>query len=427
MGVRRPRIFYGWWIVLIGGLGTFFGPSVTVFSFGIFFKPLVSEFHASRSAVSFAFTLHNVIGALWLPALGRLIDRYGARRVILPVTTIFAMVLLSALWMGHSILGFYVFYAALGLTLGGLSPMPFGVVIAHWFNRRRGFALGLLGVCSGFSAFVAPMMAGWLIAHFGWRAAYASFGGLILLVSIPIVAIFLQNDPADRGLCADGEGQPGITVKQVQEGMAWREIWHSRTFWLMLAAFSLSGASLHAGILHMPALLTDRGLSTGRAAMGSAVIGIALMVGRLASGYLMDRVFAPYVAMFFFGVPAAGLAILWSGQAGSAALIAAFLVGLGMGAEVEVMGYLMSRYFGLRSFATAYGHAFGAFMIAGALGTLLMGAGFDRFHSYTVPLGGFCVAMACAVVLLSRLGPYRYGIHVALYRPLEPAPLVGGA
>ena len=91
-----------------------------------------------------------------------------------------------------------------------------------------------------------------------------------------------------------------------------------------------------------------------------------------------------------------------------------------MGAEVETMGYMISRYFGLRAFGTAFGLAFGAFMLAGAAGVLLMGEGFDRFHSYTVPLAGFCGAMVLALLLLSRLGPYRYGVTREIDPPLEP-------
>jgi predicted MFS family arabinose efflux permease len=189
----------------------------------------------------------------------------------------------------------------------------------------------------------------------------------------------------------------------------------------MIVVFTLTSASMHAGVLHMPALLTDRGLSAGRAAMASGMIGISVVLGRVGSGYLLDRFFAPRVAMCFYGACATGLAILWSGQGRSVAMIAAFLVGLGMGSEVELMAYLLSRYFGLRSFATVYGYAFAAFMIAGAIGTLLMGAGFDHFHSYTVPLGCACAAMVGAVALLSRLGVYRYGVTSETQLPLVAA------
>ncbi len=411
MSSNRPRIFYGWWIVLVSVAGEFFGAPVSVYSFGVFLKPLVHEFHASRAAISFAFMLHNVIGALLLPALGRLIDRVGARRVVLALTATFGIALLSALWIRHGIWQLYVFYTALGITLSaGPGPVPYGVVISHWFNRRRGMALGLVGLGIGIGAFAIPLLSQRLIAAFGWRVTYAVFGGAMLVISLPLVAMFLRNDPSDCGLLADG-AESAAEVSANDEGLCWPEIWRSRDFWLMIVVFTLTSASMHAGVLHMPALLTDRGLSPGRAAMASGVIGISVVLGRLGSGYLLDRFFAPRVAMVFYGACAAGLAILWSGHLRGIAMFAAFLVGLGMGSEVELMAYLVSRYFGLRAFATAYGYAFGAFMIAGAVGTLLMGAGFDHFHSYTAPLGCACAAVVCAVVLLGRLGAYRYGLE----------------
>jgi hypothetical protein len=98
-----------------------------------------------------------------------------------------------------------------------------------------------------------------------------------------------------------------------------------------------------------------------------------------------------------------------------------------MGAEVESMGYMVSRYFGLRVFGTAYGYTFGAFMISGSAGVLLMGLGYDRFHSYTVPLAGFCAAMALGLVLLTRLGPYRYGVEAETNQPTRPEEVPSGA
>jgi len=95
-------------------------------------------------------------------------------------------------------------------------------------------------------------------------------------------------------------------------------------------------------------------------------------------------------------------------------------VGLGMGAEVETMGYMISRYFGLRAFGTAYGHAFGAFMISGAAGVTLMGAGYDHFHSYAAPLAAFCAAMILVLILLTRLGPYAFGVEAETIPAMEP-------
>ena len=299
---KRPKLFYGWWIVFTAALGLCLGgPPIAVFSFGVFFKSLVHEFHASRAAISFAFTLHNVVGAICAPLVGRLIDRYGARRVILPATVALAVILISARALGGSIWQFYLFYAGLGLIGISTSPVPYGVVISHWFNRRRGLALGFMMMGVGLGGILAPLLAQRLIAAFGWRMAYAMFGFLMLLIPLPVVASLLRNDPAERGLLPDGVPSPlRLSGGQPEsEGLTWHEIWHSPTFWLLICAFFLTGASVHAGVLHMPALLSDRGLSPERAAVASSVIGLSLLAGRLGSGYLLDRIFAPRVAIFF--------------------------------------------------------------------------------------------------------------------------------
>jgi MFS family permease len=415
----QPRVFYGWWIVLVSAVGVFFGPSVTVYSFAVFFPALVREFHTTRAAISFGFTLHNILGAMWLPVMGSLIDRFGARRVLLSITPVFAVALLSAPWLVHSIWSFYIFYAVLGWTLPG--PLGFGVVVAHWFDRRRGLTLGLLGLSTGIGAFAVPLLSRWLIARFGWHAAYSIFGGANLFIALPVVFAFLRNDPSELGLLPDGaaSARDASLTAQATRGLPWSEVRRAPAFWVMISAFVLAGASLHAGILHLPTLLMDRGFTAERAAIGSAVVGAAVIVGRISCGWLMDRLFAPRVGMLFFGCSAAGLFLLWAAPGGASVFFAAFLLGLGMGAEVDMMAYLASRYFGLRSFATVYGYAFGAFMVAGALGPLMMGALFDHFHSYSAGLGVAASATAGAIVLLPLLGPYRFG---PAQGPLGPRP-----
>jgi MFS family permease len=430
MTSKRPRVFYGWLIVGVSAVGLFLGAPLLVFSFSVFFKPLVLNFHASRAAVSFAFSLQNSVGALWIPLSGMLIDRLGAKRVIIWMTLFYGLILTSALWVGSSIWQLYLFFSLAGIGLsGGPSPVPYGAVISHWFNRRRGLALGLSMLGIGVGSVVAPILAQRLITIFGWRITYAVFGIAVLLVPLPIATALLQNDPAQRGLQPDGdETAPGsLLSQQDKQGMTWREIWHSPVFWMLICIFSLVGTCVHGAIVHLSAIFSDRGVSAEQAAMAASLIGAALIVGRLGSGYLLDYFFAPRVAILFYGATTLGLAMLWAGRSGTPALAASFLVGLGMGAEVETMGYMISRYFGLRAFGTAFGLAFGAFMLAGAAGVLLMGEGYDRFHSYNVPLAGFCGAMVLALLLLSRLGPYRYGATREVSPPLEPVQVSSGA
>ena len=419
-------MFYGWWVMATAALGLCLGAApIVVFSFGVFFKPLSQEFHVGRAAVSLAFSLQNLAAAACAPLIGRLIDRFGARRVILPGTAILGLILLSSKMLGAEIGYLYVFFIALGIIQGSTSPLSYSIVVSHWFNRHRGLALGLMMAGISFGAITVPLAAQRLIAMFGWRMAYAASGCAALLISLPVAAGFLKGDPKEKGLLPDGivpaEGaERGVEERKTEEGLSWHEIWHSSTFWLLVSAFFLASASVHACVLHMPALLTDRGVSAQGAAVASSIVGVALLVARVTTGYLLDKFFAPRLAMLFFGGAAVGIGLLLFGAAGNIALAAAFLIGMGMGAEGDIIAYTLSRYFGLRAFGTAYGYAFGAFLLAGAAGTLLMGAGFDFTHAYSVPLAGFFLAMVLAAWLMTRLGRYRY----AAAQPREELPAV---
>jgi MFS family permease len=430
MTSRRPQLFYGWLIVLVSAVGLFLGAPLLVFSFSVFFKSLVQDFHASRAAVSLAFSLFNVVGALWIPGIGVVIDRFGSKRVVLVSTLFYGLILCCALWVGTSLWQLYLFCALLGVAMAsGPAPVPYGVVISHWFNRRRGLAMGLSMMGIGIGSVVVPIVSQRLIAMFGWRMAFGIFGGAVLLLPLPVIAALLQNDPEQRGLGPDGDegDQVSLLASQEKQGLSWHEIWHGPTFWILIGIFSLTGACVHGAVLHLSAILTDRGASAERAALATSLVGVAVMVGRLGSGFLLDYLFAPRVAMIFYGATALGMAMLCAGSAGNIAMAASFLVGLGMGAEVESMGYMISRYFGLRSFGAAYGHAFGSFMIAGSAGVLLMGVGYDHFHSYTVPLAGFCGAMVIALVLLACLGPYNYGVETKTNERMKSMSVPSGA
>ena len=222
----RPRVFYGWWIVSTAALGLLLGPvPIVVFSFGVFLRSLTQEFHSGRGAISFAFTLHNLIAAVSAPVVGRLVDRFGARRVILPSAVLVGSILLSSnLWSGR-IWQLYVFYLALGLVGSGSNPVPYGTLIAHWFDRHRGLALGLMLFGLGSGALIMPSLAQRLIARFGWRLAYGIVGAAILLISVPVLGMFLKERPEQIGLLPDGAAHvPTATPGEPEDqGVSWHD------------------------------------------------------------------------------------------------------------------------------------------------------------------------------------------------------------
>ena len=405
------KLFYGWWVVLTAAIALSLGYApILVYSFSVFLRPLSLEFHSSRSSISLAFTFANIMNSVGAPLAGRLVDRFGARRVILPSTAILGLALISFKYLATNIWQLYACFFVLGFIGVGTAPVPYGIVISRWFDRRRGLALGLMmaGVSSG--AIVMPTITQRLIAIGGWRTAYAILGFVVLGVSMPVVAIFFKDSPAKMSLLPDGvmDLHTGSEKRGDNQGLTWSVARKTGTLWLMACAFFLVGASVHACVIHLVPMLTDRGLSVENAALASSLLGVAVLIGRVLSGYLLDRFFGPYVAVFIFSGVACGISLFWAGAAGSFALLAAFLVGLGIGAETDIIAYLTSRYFGLHSFGEIFGYLFAAFTLAGALGPLLMAFGFDRTGSYRGPLLFFLLATLTATALMMRLSPYRY-------------------
>jgi len=315
--------------------------------------------------------------------------------------------LLANRLFSDSLIQFYCFYVLLGLSVGGVGPIPYGSLVSRWFDRLRGLALGLTMFGIGLGAVIMPSLAQALIARFGWKTAYSILGASALLISGPVVGCLIKEGPAELGLLADGRAAEPNTISEVVHGLTAQEAWRSRDFWLMVLAFTLVSASVQGCVVHMAPMLSDRNLGQRAAALGSSLIGAAVMIGRIGTGYLLDRTFAARLASILFAVAALGIALLLLGG-GPAVFVGAFLVGLGLGAEVDLIPYLTSRYFGLVDFGKVYSSAFAAFAIAGALGPLIMGAGFDRTRSYSEPLSGFLVATVLGAILMGRLGPYRF-------------------
>lgn len=223
------------------------------------------------------------------------------------------------------------------------------------------------------------------------------------------------------GLLPDGETVAPVKREESSgavPGVSGREALRDGIFWLLFTAVFLVAVSVIGCLIHLVPMLRDRGMSAQAAAFATSIFGGAVIPGRVGSGYLLDRYFASHVAVTFFCGAAVGILLLWSGATGGLAYVAAFLVGMGMGAEGEIMAYLVSRYFGLRAFGEIFGYAMISFTLGGIVGPLLMGVGFDETGSYHLVLGLFLVATLVGAGLMTWLGPYR------TWQPItEPATL----
>jgi predicted MFS family arabinose efflux permease len=230
---------------------------------------------------------------------------------------------------------------------------------------------------------------------------------------VPLVWIFLRASPEDVGLLADGAtaAAAGAVQPEPRHGLTVREAMGTRNFWLLAFIFFCVAACVTGTSAHLAPMLTDSGVTGRSAALAASVFGAALIAGRIGNGYLVDRFFGPRVAAILFAGAALAIAMLWSGLAVNAAFLAAALLGLAAGAEGDLMPFLVSRYFGMRSMAEIYGCMFGAFTIGNATGRYLLAAGFDAWGSYKTPLAFAFWAMVLAVAASLALGGYRVNLR----------------
>ena len=405
-------------MVLVCGIGLVFGFIPTVsFTFGVFMPSLIETFGWTRGQVSMAFSMSLLPMVFAMPLIGRLVDRFGAKRVILPSALVFGLLVASLSMLTEHIWHLYVVFILMGLVGAGTAPLAYSSVIAHWFDRKRGIALGVTMVGLGLGSSVMPGAVHVLIDSVDWRQAYLILGTAVILVTVPIVGLFMRESPEMLGLKPDGESRPHTANV---EGMSIREVSRTGTFWLMCIVFFMIGMAVIGCLIHLVPMLTDHGVSGQTAALATSTVGVSLVFGRIVAGYLLDYFFAVRITVVFFLGLALSIVLLWSGVTHWPVFLAAFLLGMGLGAEADIMPFLVSRYFGLKSFSEIYGYTNSSFTFGGVVGPWLMGVGFDQFGSYRFVLTVFGLATLVSVALITQLSPYRYEAPKALSNQPKP-------
>ena len=397
-----------WGIVLASTLGLIVtqGPVMTS-AFGVFLPSLESEFGWSRGQISLGLTLTILAAALVMPFAGRLLDSVGARVFLLWSLPIFGLSVIS-LYFVPGVLGlFYVWFVVIGILAAGAAPGGFARAVSAWFDKKRGLALGLCMAGVGLGAAVMPLIARSAISAFGWRGAYVVIGCVILAI-VPVVAWLLHNDPESAGGFVDNDPESTSTQDQDRSaGLSTRAAFGQSSFWILMSAFFIAALTINGCTVHMVSLLMDRGISFEAAAGVASTIGLALIFGRVFAGYLLDLFFAPYVAIAFLCGPILGMILLsQSSSGGPIAVLSAVLLGLGIGAEVDLITYMVSRYFGLKAFGEIYGYLFGIFIVGTGVGPLIMGYSFDNLGDYSRVFIAFALLLSVSCFLLLRLGDY---------------------
>jgi MFS family permease len=410
------RVYYGWLVVASGFVISFVGIGTAFYTFGSFLTALAAEFGWSRGEISLAFMFLVVGLGVVSPFVGRWTDRYGAKKVIVPSTLVMGLSLLLLRYLTNSFFHFYALYFLMGCGGAALITVVPVYMASRWFRRKRGLALGVTYVGGGLGGVVLASLSGYLITTVGFRNAYTVLGLLIwaavFLLSVPLI----KGDPAELGLLPDGEKRnpkatdPGFSHATLL-GMNLTEAGKTVNFWLLWFALFLTNTGVSAMNQHLVPLLTDKGFSLEGAAATLSLLAVVSIVGRLISGYLMDKLVVKYLAMAFYVSLALGLLALTLEGDLWTIYLSTVLLGLAVGAEFDMIAYMIGEYFGFSSFGEIFSWIYIASLLGGVIGPVATGYIFDWTGSYDLALILSAVLALVAVVSVSFLqspgGLYR--------------------
>lgn len=396
----RNEFSDGWKLIFASFIGMMAGlTALPFYTYGLFTGPLETEFGWTREQTQ-AGLLFQTIGVLaMLPILGWACDRFGARKIALSSMALFAAVFAMMSLNGGSILQYYATVFAFGVVGVGTLPITWTRVINGAFSKNRGLALGLALMGTGFMGFAAPKVGAWGIEVYGWRTTYIILAAFPALIGLPIVFAFFK----EKAVTADEALQASANLTGVSLKQALRDY----RFWLIAIGFLVISFGIGGSITNLFPLFLEAGHAPAQAAAFLSTIGLSVIVGRISTGFFLDRFWGPAVAAILMSLPAVSCFILSAGNPSIAmAYFATILIGFAAGAEFDIIAYLASRYFGLKNYGKIYSLLYAAFALGAAAAPAIFGRAHDTFGNYDRIFLISAVLFLLGSVILLGLGKY---------------------
>ncbi len=365
------------------------------YSIGPLTKPVEAATGWARSDIQFAILFSSGIGALTSPVVGWLIERYGARRVALPsLVGVSAGLTLAS--FASSLGQFWAGYAAAAILGAGSNPVLWSRVVAGSFDKARGTALGLALVGTAFIAMLLPNLVAMAEPALGWQGALRLIAALPILVAFPVVYLFLRP----------GEADPKRAAAHELEGLDVPQALGNHRFWILTGSILCGYLAISGAGPNLVPTLSDRGFDAVSAAGIASFYAISMIPGRILSGFLMDRFWAPAVACVVLILPAIAC-VLISGSSDSVVLaFSCALLGLAAGAELDVLAFLTARYFGLRHYPQIYALSYVALAAGSAVAPTIFSRIYEATQSYQASFHIAAALFMLGGLLVLMLGRY---------------------
>ncbi len=381
------RFFYGWVIMSVAALGIFVSGPGQSHTFSVFLVHIQADLGLSATTVSSAYAFATLVAAFGLPWMGRLLDRIGPRRMLLGVSLLLGLAC-AAFGAAAGFLWLAVGFAALRFLGQGSLMLTSSNLISHWFDRKRGFALGLMAM--GFSASMAvhPPLSQWLIDAVGWRQAWVWLGVSTWVLMLPPVLFLVHNRPEDLALLPDGDGAASSeeTTAASEHGLTLRQALATSTFWILCAG--LFGMSMLVTSLHFfqVSILTTQGLGEAAAARIFPISALVMVIAIPLVGRALDRF--PTHRVFAFGLIVMVTSLTSASQVHDlpTAMIYAVAFGLNNGCTMTFFGYVWPRYFGRKHLGAIQGTGQMIGVTGASVGPMPLAIAFDMFGSYSETL-----------------------------------------
>jgi MFS family permease len=395
-------------------VGLALGPSViAVLTISSYIGSIEKEFGWSRVQVSLAFTIVAYMIVLMSPLQGVLVDRFGPRRVVLASIPLFSASLAALYFTPKNLLVYYVLWALVPVAAIGLWPLGYLQAVSRWFDRKLGLALGIANAGIGLGSTFIPMIVGPIVLQYGWRHALLVLAALVLFISWPVVFFCLREPTA-------AEAAEKLRGAKKAFGLSLPEARRERTFWVLNISFFMLGLTATSLVSQQVPLLREAGWTGPQAIQLQTMFGFGLLFARVAVGFFIDHIFAPRV-MMTVSIGGAIACVLYATYP-NAAYVSALLIGFLLGAEFDVLAFLIKRYYGNLAYGKIYGVIFGVFYLGSGLGI----AGIAWFHQvYGNYNNGLFVAAAVLVasaLLMVLLPVYRFRTGFQPAAPVAVAP-----
>jgi MFS family permease len=395
-----------WWTVIGGAIACAVSIGVMGYSFGIFTKAIAAEFGWDRSTVTLGLTVQHIFSGLSFAPLGGILLRWDVRR---PTAILVAICVVCMFCLGlvqNSPLLYYVLFAVLGASSAAATAMPYSVAIVKWFDEYRGVALGIMVTGTGVGATLVPLFTNYLLSHYGWRVGFMALAGAMFLGTfIPLA--FMVRTPSTP---VEGASGTVRAAEHQEPAPSYLEIFtRLPRFWLVGGPIFLLSIAVAGIMANIVPIMTDAGYSRDAAVGMLSIAGVASICSRAFVGYCLDRILAPYVAAGVLLIASVGLLIILFGPVQlPAAYAAALCIGFSLGAEADVITFMVSRYFHPVIYAKVVGTVFLLFAWGNATGISLASYAHDYLGSYRTAIELFVGLTFLSIIIVLRLGEYPY-------------------